>query len=144
MTGSRKHVCLHATCIALDQRGLLIQGASGSGKSALALHLMALGALLVADDRVNISLEDDSLVASAPEPLRGFIEARGIGLLKVEPCAQVEICAVVDMDADESERLPYQHEVSILGKPVTLLRRVDAAHFAPALLQYLKCGRRIS
>ena len=46
---------LHATCVAVDGRGLLILGPSGSGKSALALQLIALGAQLVADDRTRVS-----------------------------------------------------------------------------------------
>jgi len=43
---------IHASCVAVDGKGLLITGASGSGKSALALQLMAFGAHLIADDRV--------------------------------------------------------------------------------------------
>ena len=49
---------LHATCIAWQGRGVLIRGPSGSGKSALALGLMAHGAVLVADDRVKLSLQN--------------------------------------------------------------------------------------
>ena len=44
---------IHATCIEVDGVGVLIRGASGSGKSDLALRLIDAGATLVADDRVD-------------------------------------------------------------------------------------------
>ena len=45
---------IHATCIALDGRGVLLRGPSGSGKSDMALRLIDAGAELVADDRVDL------------------------------------------------------------------------------------------
>ena len=59
---------VHASCVTVQGRGVLITGASGSGKSALALSLMALGADLVADDRVILSLDRGRVMASAPVP----------------------------------------------------------------------------
>jgi len=49
---------LHASCVCLEGRAVLIRGASGSGKSGLALQLIALGAALVADDRTVAELYD--------------------------------------------------------------------------------------
>jgi len=135
-------LCLHASCVTLNGRGLLIRGPSGSGKSALALALMALGATLVADDRVLVTLEQGTLMARAPGPVAGLIEARGLGLLRAEHCPKSAVCAVIDMEQAERDRLPVVCNTEILGQPVTLLRRFDAAPLAPALLQYLKCGRR--
>ena len=66
---------VHASCVACDGAGVLILGASGAGKSGLALNLMALGAALVADDRVVLSREGDVVLAACPLPLRGLIEA---------------------------------------------------------------------
>nr|WP_209279437.1 HPr kinase/phosphatase C-terminal domain-containing protein [Zongyanglinia huanghaiensis] len=135
-------MCLHASCVTLNGRGLLIRGGSGSGKSTLSLELMALGATLVADDKVLLSVEDEKLVARAPSVLVGLIEARGLGLLQAEYCQRSVVCAVIDMDRVEKDRLPVSLNTEILGQEVTLLRRFDAAHMAPALLQYLKRGRR--
>ncbi|PCJ10132.1 MAG: serine kinase [Rhodobacteraceae bacterium] len=140
--GGHNHLCLHASCITLEGRGLLIRGASGSGKSALALALMAWGAVLVADDRVLVTLEQGDLIARAPAATGGLIEARGLGILQADRCPQAVICAVVDMDRPETERLPPIRTVEILGQRVTLLHRFDTAYLAPALLQYLKRGRR--
>ena len=64
---------LHGSAVALEGRGLLILGASGTGKSALALRMMAHGARLVADDRVVLARRGDALIASAPPALRGTI-----------------------------------------------------------------------
>ena len=62
---------LHASTVAFRGRGVVILGASGSGKSALALELMALGAGLVADDRTLVEVQDGALVASCPPAISG-------------------------------------------------------------------------
>lgn len=137
-----EELCLHASCVALDGRGLLIAGRSGSGKSALALQLMAFGARLVADDRTLITRSGNSLTARAPDPIKGLVEARGLGLIGAEAEAQAVLFACVDLERPEAERLPQLHEREILGITLPELRRVDAAHFAAGLLQFLKSGKR--
>ena len=93
---------LHASCVAVAGRGLLIAGASGSGKSALALDLMAFGATLVADDRVCLQRAGAALLASAPPTIAGLIEARGIGLLRARAVtAPVPVAALIDLDRVE-------------------------------------------
>ncbi|NSY39738.1 HPr kinase/phosphorylase [Leisingera sp. ANG59] len=131
---------LHASCVALEGRGLLICGISGQGKSALALQLMAFGAQLVADDRVLVQLLHGQLVASAPEPIRGLIEARYMGLLQAQIRSPVPVTALVDLDEVETERLPMRHTTRLLGQELARVKRLDGAHFAPALMQYLRCG----
>ncbi|MGR3760771.1 HPr kinase/phosphorylase [Roseobacteraceae bacterium NS-SX3] len=133
-------LCLHASCVALKGRALLIRGGSGSGKSALALELMAYGARLVADDRVLVAAEEGTLIARAPDSIRGLIEARGVGLLRADVLGAARLCAIVNMDAVETERLPLHVSEEILGLRLPVLRRAGAAHFAPALIQYLKGG----
>ncbi|OED48387.1 serine kinase [Rhodobacteraceae bacterium (ex Bugula neritina AB1)] len=118
----------------------MITGSSGQGKSALALQLMAFGAQLVADDRVLVQLLDGQLVASAPEPIRGLIEARSIGLLRAQIRSPVPVTVLVDLDETETDRLPVHHTSLLLGQEVARVKRVEGAHFAPALMQYLRCG----
>ncbi len=133
---------LHASCVALAGRGLLIAGASGRGKSSLALRMMALGATLVADDRVALHRSGDAVLASAPPAISGLIEARGLGLLHADPAGLVPVFALLDLDRDEVERLPPARHRDLLGLPVTLLFRVEAPHFPAALVQFLKTGQR--
>ncbi|PTW42429.1 HPr kinase/phosphorylase [Rhodovulum kholense] len=133
---------LHASTVAYRGRAVLIRGASGSGKSALALQLMALGASLVADDRTVLTRGPEGLVASAPETIRGLIEARGVGLLRAETVAAAPVFLAIDLDADETERMPPPREVEILGVPLPLLRRVDRPYFPAAILQFLIAGPR--
>lgn len=133
---------LHATCVAVEGRGCLITGPSGSGKSALALQMMALGAQLVADDRVILTLQNSALWATCPAPLRGMIEARGLGLLNADPLDSAAIALAVDLSQSEPDRLPPQREVVYLGRTVALVLGSDRPHFPAALMLYLRSGRR--
>ncbi len=95
--------------------GLLILGASGSGKSALALTLMALGARLVADDRTWLALAGGGFWATCPPTIRGRIEARGIGILAADAQPGGRLAAAVDLDRTETERLPPARTVTLFG-----------------------------
>jgi HPr kinase/phosphorylase len=71
---------LHGSCVALDDDGVLILGASGTGKSDLVLRLIGRGWSLVADDQVELEATPDGLLARAPAALSGMLEVRGLGL----------------------------------------------------------------
>ena len=79
-----EEIVVAASCVAVEGRAALILGASGRGKSTLALTLMAMGATLVSDDGVVLRRAPDGLTASAPPALAGLVEARGIGLLRAD------------------------------------------------------------
>ena len=132
---------VHGSCVSIDDQGLLILGGSGSGKSSLALSLMALGAILVADDRVVLNWDGNQLVASAPDTLTGRIEARGIGILKARSAASVAVSQVLDMEQSETDRLPEKRTISLLNVSLPLLLRVENPHFPSMLLQLMKAGR---
>ncbi|OYU18056.1 MAG: serine kinase [Rhodobacteraceae bacterium PARR1] len=140
MTGGSQ--ILHAGCVALNGRGLLILGASGAGKSALALSMMALGARLVADDRTILTVDGDALIATCPATLRGLIEARGIGILHAEALDAAPLVLAVDMDQTEAQRLPPLRSVTFLNRTITLVHSVPSPHFPAALVQYLRAGRQ--
>jgi HPr kinase/phosphorylase len=141
VTEDANRTILHASCVALGGRGLLILGPSGAGKSALALRLMSLGADLVADDRTEVLRRDAMLVASCPAPLRGLIEVRGVGLLRATPVDSAEIALVVDLGQTETDRLPPTRHITILGCERTLVLHVQNNHFPDALMLYLRHGR---
>lgn len=132
---------IHASCVAKDERAVVILGASGTGKSSLALQLMGLGAHLVSDDRTCLSLNQGHVVAYAPASIKGQIEARFIGILAAPVTAQARVQCVVDLDQTESQRLPEWHVTTLLGQELPLIRGADTPHFASALYLYLTGAR---
>lgn len=132
---------VHATAIAVAGAGLLIRGGSGSGKSGLALELMARGAALISDDRVCITPKDGALWLTAPKAIRGMIEARGIGLLCADHLTGAMLTAVLDLDHLETARMPQRRETMLHGQRIPLLHKTAHPYFAAALTQYLKGGR---
>lgn len=130
----------HASTVEIAGRAVLIQGPSGSGKSGLALDLIALGARLIADDRTRLVLRDGWPWALAPERLAGVIEARGVGLLRTLHSPGAPLALVVDLTECETARLPEPTTESVLGHGILRLRRVDAAHFPSAIVAVAKGG----
>lgn len=118
---------VHATVVLVGGLGVLIRGASGAGKSRLALDLVDLARLsgfdaaLVADDRVILSVTHGRLVARAPGRLAGLVEERGVGIRSVpfEPAAVVR--AVVDLVAI-APRLPELDETTFTSGDIRLPR----------------------
>ena len=95
-------VRVHATLVAIgradgSEHGALFLGPPGSGKSDMALRLIHDGALLVADDQVDVSFAHGGLWGAAPEKIAGLIEARGIGLIRLPFSPGVRIAAVFDL-----------------------------------------------
>ncbi|MBI4248441.1 MAG: HPr(Ser) kinase/phosphatase [Elusimicrobia bacterium] len=76
---------VHGVLVDVYGMGVLIQGESGIGKSECALELLKRGHILVSDDAVNvIHKRGDTLIGSCPEPLRHFMEVRGLGIIDVK------------------------------------------------------------
>jgi serine kinase of HPr protein (carbohydrate metabolism regulator) len=96
---------LHLTCVAIGDAGVLIEGASGAGKSDLALRLIDRGAVLVSDDYTVVTIEGDALIARPPPTLAGKIEVRGVGILPMEHRAEVRVHLLVTV-SDDPPRLP--------------------------------------
>ena len=132
---------VHASSVAFGRRGVLILGASGRGKSTLALQLMGMGCALVSDDRTALAARDGVVVAASPKRIRGRIEARGVGILKADPLPVARIVLLVDLDETEERRLPPERMRDLLGVALPVVHRVESPHFPAAILQYLKAGR---
>jgi len=131
---------LHATCVAWGDRAVLIIGASGRGKSALGLQLMALGCVLVADDRVILRAAGAHLLAQCPPGIAGLIEARGAGILNADTRPEAKIALVVDLDQTEDQRLPDRYMTRIGSYDFPLVKRLDGPQFPAIILQILKSG----
>ena len=103
MSDTEKNI--HASCVAIGAKGVLLLGPSGAGKSDLALRLIDDGAQLVADDRTILFIDKGALWAKPPASIRGLIEIRGVGIVKMPARARVKIALVVKL-AKEGMRLP--------------------------------------
>jgi len=112
---------IHATCCARDAApeplGVLLLGAPGSGKSDLALRLIAAGYALVADDRVDVAAGADGLAASAPAAIAGLIEVRGIGIIRLSrTLAHARLALAVTLVPREGQdRLPEPGVTTLAG-----------------------------
>ena len=78
-------ISIHGVLVDVYGEGVLIMGESGIGKSEAALELIKRGHRLVTDDVVEIrKVSDETLVGTAPDITRHFIELRGIGIVDVK------------------------------------------------------------
>lgn len=79
-----ERVTMHGVLVEVYGEGILIMGESGIGKSETAIELVKRGHRLIADDAVELKrVSDKTLVGSAPELIKHYIELRGIGLVDV-------------------------------------------------------------
>ncbi len=92
-------VTTHGVLVEVYGEGVLLLGDSGVGKSETAIDLVKRGHRLIADDAVEIKrVSDYTLVGSAPEMIRHYVELRGIGV--------VDICRLFGMGAvKETEKI---------------------------------------
>jgi len=127
---------IHATCIDLGGKGVLLRGPSGSGKSDLALRLIDGGARLVADDRTNLALRDDAVIATAPDEIAGKMEVRGLGIVAVDSLPETALALVADLvDPANIERIPKPASVELQGLSLPLIRLAPFEASAPAMLR---------
>lgn len=96
---------IHATGLVIEGIGVLLRGPTGAGKSILALETLSRNptAVLVADDRIDLTIEGKNLIMTAPPTISGKIELRGRGIINrpFQTLAQVRL--VVDF-VEELER----------------------------------------
>ncbi len=126
-------VNIHATCLRLARAGapfgapagcgILLLGKSGSGKSDLALRLIAAGAELVADDRTDLFVRRGRLYAKSPTRIAGLMEVRGVGILSFPHTGQTQVTLVARLGRT-SARLPAH---SLYKPPAALRLPVKAA-----------------
>ena len=127
----RGEIIFAASCIAIGDVALAIEGAPGSGKSSLALALIDRGAVLIGDDAVRLTRGGDHLLASPPPNIEGLLEVRGVGLFEMPLSAPRPLALVLSLGA-EGERLPEAAQSrEILGVRVPCLA-FDPGSIAPA------------
>ena len=116
---------LHATAVLVAEGAVLIRGASGSGKSQLALALMAearrrgLFTGLIGDDRVRVSVAGARAIVHGHASIEGWIEERGSGILSEICEAAGLVRCVVDL-VDDPPRLPEGEASKVLLQGVAI------------------------
>jgi serine kinase of HPr protein (carbohydrate metabolism regulator) len=137
MTDSRT-ASVHASAVLVGDRAVLIRGASGAGKSRLAFDLMLAGragqiapAVLVGDDRVHLETSQGQLVVRPARELAGLIEIRGLGIRRCAYAGEAVVGLVVDLFADDAERLPPAEALVTLVSGVRIPRIPVGPGFAP-------------
>ena len=139
---------VHASAVLAGARAVLIRGASGSGKSRLALALVQAAqagslpfARLVGDDRVHLEAQHERLLVRPAAALAGLIEVRGLGIRRLdhEPVAVVGL--VVDLAADDAERLPAAPDTIISGVRLPRLAVAAGCDPLPGVLALLAGAR---
>ena len=128
---------VHGGCLALriggDWLGALITGASGAGKSDLALRLLRDGWSIVSDDRTVLWTAGGALYARAPETIAGLIEARGLGVVTVPRLRQARVALV--LEDGEDERIPPPTTTALLGVDTPRVRLPLRHASTPAALR---------
>ncbi|WBH18386.1 HPr kinase/phosphorylase [Sphingomonas radiodurans] len=112
----------------------MILGASGAGKSDLALRLIDRGATLVSDDYTEISREGGTLVASAPVTIGGRIEVRGLGIVPSPHVDGITVALAVRVDVPV-ERMPEPMRELFVGVAVRVLPLDPRPASAPLLVE---------
>jgi HPr kinase/phosphorylase len=113
MTTQDQGASIHASAVKVGDRGVLIRGPSGAGKSQLAFALILAGRAgvippteLVGDDRVHLDAEGGALIVRAAKGLAGLIEIRGLGIRRLPFADRATVSLVVDLEAEDADRLP--------------------------------------
>jgi len=136
---------VHASAVLTGARAVLIRGGAGAGKSKLALALIDAAqtgllafARLVGDDRVHLEPRHGRLLVKPAAALAGLIEVRGLGIRRLahEPVALVGL--VVDLAADDANRLPESSETAICGIILPRLAVAGSADPLSAVLAALR------
>ena len=138
------HETIHAGCVLVGEAGLLIRGASGSGKSALAREVVSLAlgtgrfGRLVSDDRTRLEAHHGRLLARPVEPLGGSIEVFGLGIVRRPFEAAAVVRLVLDL-SDDPARYPEEQDrhVVLCGVMIPRIRMQAGAISADVALACL-------
>jgi serine kinase of HPr protein (carbohydrate metabolism regulator) len=119
---------MHASAVIIENKGILICGGPGTGKSFLALALIdncyrnGWFAGLVSDDQTELANANGRLLARSPASIAGKLEIRGCGIIRQPYVKSAIIHLVVDLtNSDQIERMPLPTLVTIEDVPVRQL-----------------------
>lgn len=126
----------HACALVLGNAGVILRGASGTGKSILARNLIASWqakgyfARWVADDQIHLMATHGRIIARVPPSIAGHMEMRHFGIQEVAYHQHAVIDLIVDIvDRDQIERIPEKALASLLVQiPVICVPKDDQIH----------------
>lgn len=126
---------VHASCVAIGDRAVLLEGRSGTGKSDLALRLIDRGAALVSDDYTLLVRRAGVLHARAPANLAGKMEVRGLGILAVAHRDEAPVALLVSL-VEAPLRMPEPEMRRIAGVDVPVVRLAALEASAPIKVEH--------
>jgi len=128
---------INATCVSVENKGVLIVGPAGAGKSDLALRLIDQGAKLIADDQTELKIEKNELCAAAPSTIKGLFEIRHVGLVRMPHAAATRVGLYVELALlhEKLERLPELEDMFLLDHKVRRLKLPAFAASTPAKIR---------
>ncbi|MFV0625964.1 MAG: HPr kinase/phosphorylase [Alphaproteobacteria bacterium] len=128
---------IHASCVVFKGKGIMFIGSSGSGKSTSCFRLISEeNAVLLADDRIDLFVEENKIFASCPQNIEGLLEIYGIGIREFPYIKTHKIDLVIELvkDISEIERLPEDNyyefseiklpQYKMLGSDITLVNKL--------------------
>ena len=111
-----------ATTVAIGGRAVLIEGASGTGKSSLALALIDRGAVLIGDDAIMLEAVGATLLASPHPRVTGLIEVRNLGLATMPVTGAVPVALVLILDTAAPRHIETADSAERCGVSLPLIR----------------------
>lgn len=118
-----------STAVAIGGRALLIEGASGSGKSSLALALIDRGATLIGDDGIALAMRGGELWAHPAPATAGLIELRNVGIVTL-PATEAPVALVLQLREDAPRFVERAATIELAGVAIPVLAfdaRIPAA-----------------
>jgi serine kinase of HPr protein (carbohydrate metabolism regulator) len=107
----------------------MITGSSGSGKSDLALRLIDRGALLISDDYVDLSLDHDQILLTAPVKIAGKIEIRSLGIFDYAHVSDIPLILQVHLKP-RPDRFPLDSQtetIMTIAIPTIIINPLEAS-----------------
>jgi HPr kinase/phosphorylase len=140
-----QRITRHGVLVEVHGEGILLLGGSGVGKSETAIELVKRGHSLIADDAVEIKrLSDTTLVGSAPETIRHYMELRGIGIVDIKNIfgiGAVKDSEVIDL-VIQMEVWDDRKNYDRLGMDMEYMHIMDVA--VPTMVLPVKPGRNLA
>lgn len=146
----RPSFCLHGVLVSIANKGILIVGPAGVGKSSFALELLYQGFSLIADDSVEISHTDTGVIGHCPTLLQNLLHTRELGLISIPVVfgdhawqAQHTIDYVVQLDSESNHEIQLgqpnkRYQIGKSSVPLLILNTHNPASLTHRLLSWLR------